>query len=160
MKARKIVRNRRKMDEKGVSPVIGVILMVAATIVIAAVVMTMIVGFTPPTATPPSASITIQVVNNSCFKLVHTGGDTLVKDEWQIAVCSVGESPKYINVSANFGVGDTFYVYSTTTTASVTEFNNLNTTDGSNLSPGNTYEVYIKHLPTNSLIMSGKRVSV
>ena len=48
MKARKIVKNRRKMDEKGVSPVIGVILMVAATIVIAAVVMGMLGGFGPP----------------------------------------------------------------------------------------------------------------
>jgi len=48
MNARKIVRNRRKMDEKGVSPVIGVILMVAATIVIAAVVMGMLGGFGPP----------------------------------------------------------------------------------------------------------------
>ena len=149
------------MNEKGVSPVIGVILMVAATIVIAAVVMTMIVGFTPPTATPPSASITIQVVNNSCFKLVHSSGDTLVRDEWQIAVCSFGEPPKYVNVSADFGVGDSFYVFSTTTGANVpSKFNDLNTTGGSKLSSGNTYEVYIKHLPTNSLIMSGKRVTV
>ena len=51
MKARKIVRNRRKMDEKGVSPVIGVILMVAATIVIAAVVLGMLGGFGPPKKT-------------------------------------------------------------------------------------------------------------
>ena len=48
MKARKIVRNRRKMNEKGVSPVIGVILMVAATIVIAAVVLGMLGGFSLP----------------------------------------------------------------------------------------------------------------
>ena len=39
-------RRRRK---KGVSPVIGVILMVAATIVIAAVVLAMLGGFTAPT---------------------------------------------------------------------------------------------------------------
>ena len=39
------------MDEKGVSPVIGVILMVAATIVIAAVVMGMLGGFSPPRRT-------------------------------------------------------------------------------------------------------------
>ena len=148
------------MDEKGVSPVIGVILMVAATIVIAAVVMTMIVGFTPPTATPPSASITIQVVNNSCFKLVHTSGDTLVANEWQIAVCKAGESPKYINVNASFGAGDAFYVYNTTTTATTPKFDHLYTNDGGTLHSGYTYEVYIKHLPTNSLIMSGKRVTV
>ena len=158
MKARKIVRNRRKMDERGVSPVIGVILMVAATIVVAAVVMAMIGGFTPPTATPPSASITIQVVNNSCFKLVHTGGDTLVKDEWQIAVCKAGSTPTYANVSHSFRVGDAFYVYNVTTS---TTYTGLNTTSpGEALAPGNTYEVYIKHLPTNSLIMSGKRVTV
>ena len=148
------------MDEKGVSPVIGVILMVAATIVVAAVVMAMIGGFTPPTATPPSASITIQVVNKSCFKLVHTGGDTLLANEWQIAVCSVGESPNYINVSANFGPGDTFYVFNTTTGAALTEFSALRADNGTSLYPGNTYEIYIKHLPTNSLIMSGKRVTI
>ena len=51
MKARKITRNRRKTDKKGVSPVIGVILMVAATIVIAAVVMAMLGGFNPPRRT-------------------------------------------------------------------------------------------------------------
>ena len=145
------------MDEKGVSPVIGVILMVAATIVVAAVVMAMIGGFTPPTATPPSASITIQVVNNSCFKLVHTSGDTLVADEWQIAVCKAGGTPTYANVSHDFGVGDAFYVFGETTG---TTYKGLNTTNDKPLAPGNTYEVYIKHLPTNSLIMSGKRVTV
>ena len=39
------------MDKKGVSPVIGVILMVAATIVLAAVVMGMLGGFSPPKRT-------------------------------------------------------------------------------------------------------------
>jgi len=37
-----------RRDKKGVSPVIGVILMVAATIVIAAVVIAMLGGFGPP----------------------------------------------------------------------------------------------------------------
>ena len=37
-----------RKDKKGVSPVIGVILMVAATIVIAAVVIAMLGGFTAP----------------------------------------------------------------------------------------------------------------
>ena len=64
MKARKIVRNRRKMDEKGVSPVIGVILMVAATIVIAAVVMGMLGGFKAP-ASSKAVAISASRVNNS-----------------------------------------------------------------------------------------------
>ena len=128
--------------------------MVAATIVVAAVVMAMIGGFTPPTATPPSASITVQVVNDSCFKLVHTGGDTLLANEWQIAVCKAGGTPVYATVNKSFGVGDAFYVCNVTTN---TIYNDLNTTSGD---PSGTYEVYIKHLPTNSLIMSGKRVTI
>jgi len=64
MKARKIVRNRRKMDEKGVSPVIGVILMVAATIVIAAVVMGMLGGFKAP-ASSKAVAISASRVNDT-----------------------------------------------------------------------------------------------
>jgi flagellin-like protein len=45
MKTERSFKDRRK---KGVSPVIGVILMVAATIVIAAVVLAMLGGFGPP----------------------------------------------------------------------------------------------------------------
>nr|MCR5853438.1 type IV pilin [Methanophagales archaeon] len=81
MKARKIVRNRRKMDEKGVSPVIGVILMVAATIVIAAVVMGMLGGFTPPTAHSICVTAT-QVENIIC----NLQGGHYQAYEWQIRV--------------------------------------------------------------------------
>ena len=42
------VRSSRSRSKRGVSPVIGVILMVAATIVIAGVVMAMLGGFGPP----------------------------------------------------------------------------------------------------------------
>jgi len=42
------VRSSRSRSKRGVSPVIGVILMVAATIVIAGVVMGMLGGFGPP----------------------------------------------------------------------------------------------------------------
>ncbi|GEM_PF-1468945 len=44
----KSFKHVRRDSRKGVSPVIGVILMVAATIVIAAVVMAMLGGFGPP----------------------------------------------------------------------------------------------------------------
>jgi len=45
------VRSSRSRSKRGVSPVIGVILMVAATIVIAGVVMAMLGGFDPPKKT-------------------------------------------------------------------------------------------------------------
>lgn len=48
----------KKLDNKGVSPVIGVILMVAATIVIAGVVMAMLGGFKAPT---PAKTVGVSV---------------------------------------------------------------------------------------------------
>jgi len=50
-RARSFMQVRRSRSKRGVSPVIGVILMVAATIVIAGVVMAMLGGFGPPSKT-------------------------------------------------------------------------------------------------------------
>lgn len=50
VKRKKMILKKIREDKKGVSPVIGVILMVAATIVIAAVVIAMLGGFGAPQA--------------------------------------------------------------------------------------------------------------
>ena len=92
MNARKIVRNRRKMDEKGVSPVIGVILMVAATIVIAAVVMGMLGGFTPPKKAY-SVAVTASKTPEEKVKLTFVGGPD--------ASLVQSFSGKIINLSSN-----------------------------------------------------------
>ena len=62
------------MDEKGVSPVIGVILMVAATIVIAAVVMGMLGSFKAPTSKTYSVSVSATENSTHCIVLTFEGG--------------------------------------------------------------------------------------
>ena len=62
-------KDRRK---KGVSPVIGVILMVAATIVIAAVVLAMLGGFQAP-ATSKTVGVSASRVNATAVDFVVTG---------------------------------------------------------------------------------------
>ena len=62
------------MDEKGVSPVIGVILMVAATIVIAAVVMGMLGSFKAPTSKTYSVSVSAKENSTRCIVLTFEGG--------------------------------------------------------------------------------------
>ena len=62
------------MDGKGVSPVIGVILMVAATIVIAAVVLAMLGGFTPPKRTY-TISLTATQEGNDIIVTYNGGPD-------------------------------------------------------------------------------------
>ena len=63
----------QKRGKKGVSPVIGVILMVAATIVIAAVVMAMLGGFSPPGRTY-AVSATASVTPNASLQITYQGG--------------------------------------------------------------------------------------
>ena len=94
------------MDEKGVSPVIGVILMVAATIVIAAVVMGMLGGFSPPkraysisvTATQEGDDIIVTynggpdqaLVNKLIFSGTMSNGTKITWDSNQPGVRSSG----------------------------------------------------------------------
>jgi len=63
----------QKRGKKGVSPVIGVILMVAATIVIAAVVMAMLGGFSPPGRTY-AVSATASVTPDKELQITYQGG--------------------------------------------------------------------------------------
>ena len=65
-------RLRTNLGERGVSPVIGVILMVAITVILAAVIGSFVLGIGGDVEAAPQASLTIDDGN-----LVHNGGDTL-----------------------------------------------------------------------------------
>ena len=72
----RVGKDRRK---KGVSPVIGVILMVAATIVIAAVVLAMLGGFTPPRQNYiVTASASTNSTGTGIFVTYQGGPDSLL----------------------------------------------------------------------------------
>ena len=107
MKARKIMRNRRKMDEKGVSPVIGVILMVAATIVIAAVVLGMLGGFGPPKKTYVVAVSASRTAGGYVTVTFEGGPDASLVTSFSgtITNISTGNSE---NINLNTDVGSTF----------------------------------------------------
>lgn len=63
---------RTEADERGVSPVIGVILMVAITVILAAVIGSFVLCIGGDVEAAPQASLTIDD-----GELVHNGGDTL-----------------------------------------------------------------------------------
>ena len=71
----------RRMDEKGVSPVIGVILMVAITVILAAVIASFVFGMTGTVSKPKTPGISAYRVDNSTvrFTLYDLGGATEVK---------------------------------------------------------------------------------
>ena len=70
-RARSFMQVRSSRSKRGVSPVIGVILMVAATIVIAGVVMGMLGGFKAPTTTK-TIGVSTTRVNSSHVAITIT----------------------------------------------------------------------------------------
>ncbi len=81
-------------DEKGVSPVIGVILMVAITVILAAVIASFVFGLgskAPKSA--PQAQLTLEDASDSIsnntdtlFVLEHNGGEDLVLSDMKILI--------------------------------------------------------------------------
>ena len=66
-------------DDRAVSPVIGVILMVAITVILAAVIGSFVLGLTDNvTDTPPNAQITFEFDTGAdTVTLIHEGGSTI-----------------------------------------------------------------------------------
>ncbi|MFB6301345.1 MAG: type IV pilin [Haloferacaceae archaeon] len=69
-------------DDRAVSPVIGVILMVAITVILAAVIGTFVLGLGQNVQSTPQASFAFDFdASDTTVNVTHTGGDTLEKGE-------------------------------------------------------------------------------
>jgi len=104
-----MILKKIRRDKKGVSPVIGVILMVAATIVIAAVVITMLGSFKAPAA-PPTVSLKAEVTDDNELTFTHLGGGSVAYTDIVVTVTSGGtEAGLSMEESAAATGGDTDY---------------------------------------------------
>ncbi|WP_284007811.1 type IV pilin N-terminal domain-containing protein [Haloarcula pelagica] len=97
-------------DEQGVSPVIGVILMVAITVILAAVIATFVLGLGDQVSnTAPQASFSfdyeadssLSATNaNGVLTITHDGGDAIAADELFLRGSSVsGETGNWSSLS-------------------------------------------------------------
>jgi flagellin-like protein len=101
-------------DDDAVSPVIGVILMVAITVILAAVIASFVLGLGDSTNTTPSASFDSDYdATGSTLTLTHESGDTLQTSQ---VTTSISEDP-----DGNPGTG----------TGAVTDFSGTEITSGS-----------------------------
>ena len=79
-------------EERAVSPVIGVILMVAITVILAAVIGAFVLGIGGDQNVTPSASISLDAtideddLADSSIEIVHNGGQTLELDDLQLSI--------------------------------------------------------------------------
>ena len=105
-------------DQRGVSPVIGVILMVAITVVMGAVVAGFAYGYLGNTPKAPNIALSVidDPTDQASVLVKHSGGENIGADEWKASLTAGKES------SANFTMqtqlGD--YAISTGSTLDVT----------------------------------------
>jgi len=104
-----------RADEKAVSPVIGVILMVAITVILAAIIAAFVFGMAPPSMAP-QASIRGTVVQDAdgvnYIRLEHQGGDTLTVDSAHVNILVGGASVTNKAISTQqFSTGQYAYIW-------------------------------------------------
>jgi len=94
-------------DDRGVSPVIGVILMVAITVILAAVIGTFVLGLGDSLSQAPQAQLTAEDTSNpaeftdsesdNLLAVNHDGGDQISAGDYNIRV-STPESDSYLTI--------------------------------------------------------------
>ena len=91
-------------EDRAVSPVIGVILMVAITVILAAVIGAFVLGLGGETQETPQVSLSFDQ-NGSDVTVEHRGGDSV--DEEDIEARGAGDSFQLENGNDVFRAGDT-----------------------------------------------------
>ena len=76
----------QRHNEDAVSPVVGVILMLVVTIVIAAVIAAFATGTFDDSNPAPTAMLEVRNPSGESFDIVHTGGDPLLFKDIVIAI--------------------------------------------------------------------------
>lgn len=79
-RATKDHRSRTRLDDRAVSPVVGVALLVGITVILATVIGTVVLGVGVGPAQTPEATVSFDVVSGE-VEVVHEGGDELRKSE-------------------------------------------------------------------------------
>jgi len=81
-------------DQRGVSPVIGVILMVAITVVMGAVIAGFVYGYLGDTPKAPNVALSVidDPTDSVSLILKHNGGESVAANDWKLSVTDGKES--------------------------------------------------------------------
>jgi flagellin-like protein len=80
----RITTHFERFDDRAVSPVIGVILMVAVTVILAAVVSTLVLGLGGDVQSTPQASFSFDYDGANTVTITHTGGADIDTDDLSV----------------------------------------------------------------------------
>lgn len=128
-------------DDEAVSPVIGVILMVAITVILAAVIATFVLGLGDQISnTAPQASFSFDYTEDSgdidTLEVTHNGGETITANEVVGAVSGAKDSGSTVSYDGDlFGSSSSSDVNAgTTDTIDETHFSSVSSSDELDLS--------------------------
>jgi flagellin-like protein len=135
-------------DEKGVSPVIGVILMVAITVILAAVIASFVfqMGGQAP-KNPPNSQLVAEVTTDNTITLTHMGGEPIPFADLKATVVVGSNSDVGLSVSESVGDGDNIFEAGEKATISASS-----ATFSKN--SGTKVELTVIHTPTNKPILT------
>jgi flagellin-like protein len=97
---------RLSTGERAVSPVIGVILMVAITVILAAVIGSFVLGLGDATESAPQAQFTFEFDGDKHLNITHTGGDAIEADNLNVTssvAIGLSEEPDGVYNDSNYG---------------------------------------------------------
>ena len=155
-----------KRNNDAVSPVIATILMVAITVVLAAVLYVMVIGFGGDTNTTPAGTWTdTEATDSTVAKLEYgkLGAETAPKDV-RVIISAGGTTVTSLTISADLATGDTNVTMASsgTQTAFYFDLNPVGNTIGSGdyimvygLSPDTKYDVQQFHVPSDAVMPGG-----
>ena len=113
------IMSLKERNEDAVSPVIGVMLMLVVTIVIAAVVAAFAGGLGSDVEMAPTAALDIDVYADGKVKIESLSGETLIKNDIEV---KVGEAKEKLGESGTLSPGSTAEVTLTGVTLAKGDF--------------------------------------
>ena len=137
-------------DQRGVSPVIGTILMVAITVVMGAAVAGFAYGYLGNT--PKAPNVFLSVIDDpattgsaaASLLIKHNGGESILAGDWKCSVTAEKESATDFTSQAETGA----VAISTGTTLEVTK-----ETDGSTDTVAGWYHVVAVHVESDAILL-------
>ena len=134
-------------DERGVSPVIGVILMVAITVVMAAVIAGFVYGYIGTAVKAPNVVLSVvdDPSDSNSIIIKHSGGESVVASDWKCSITASKESATNFTTQTQTGA----VAISTGTVLDVTDI----TADGTTDIAAGWYHVVAVHVPSDALLL-------
>ena len=134
-------------DERGVSPVIGVILMVAVTVVMGAVIAGFAYGYLGTTSKAPNVALSVidDPTDQDSLLVKHNGGENIGANEWKCSVTAGKESSADFTSQTETGA----VAISTGTTLDVDYI----TTNGTTAISAGWYHIVAVHVGSDAILL-------